>query len=269
MENDSPHHDTDTSRVERSELDSTIKVAFIIFCIAIALLFFAIFVRIIMADVSLWDRGAVPPDTETAAVIAANERVLQLVQWTVSTILVVAGGLLGLNWYQNQKRYDDDKTDLARFRRDMERRYQRDHGEILQIRKEMDARVSRAEQAQETLAEHHRSHLLVQAVNEVTSTDTVEDAFSVIVSWYGQIREVDNSEQQRALTLLWQGFEYILELLEEGAPPVLHSGDPAAELRFRDFLGAVKSAYPEVAEYVDVFERLAVGQGSGDDETGA
>jgi hypothetical protein len=269
LENDSPHHDTDTSGAEKSELDSTIKVAFIIFCIAIALLFLAIFVRIIMADVNLWDRDAVPPDTETAALIAANERVLQLVQWTVSTILVVAGGLLGLNWYQNQKRYDDDKADLARFRRDIERRYQRDHAEIAQVKRELDARVSRAEQAQETLAEHHRSHLLVQAVNEVTSTDSVEEAFSVIVSWYGQIREVDNSEQQRALTLLWQGFEYIVELLEEGAPPVFHSGDPAAQLRFRDFLGAVKSAYPEVTEYVDVFEKLAVGEGSGDKKAGA
>jgi len=49
------------------------------------------------------------PRTAPAALIAANERMLQMVQWTIATILTLGGALIGLNWYQSERRYQDDK----------------------------------------------------------------------------------------------------------------------------------------------------------------
>lgn len=52
------------------------------------------------------------PANESQAVIRANERLLELVKWTISTILLVGGGLIGLNWYQSTQRYERDKDDI-------------------------------------------------------------------------------------------------------------------------------------------------------------
>jgi len=49
------------------------------------------------------------PRTAPAALIVANERMLQMVQWTIATILTLGGALIGLNWYQSERRYQDDK----------------------------------------------------------------------------------------------------------------------------------------------------------------
>lgn len=49
------------------------------------------------------------PASETAALTRANERLLEMVKWTVSTILLVGGGLIGLNWYSNEQRYREDR----------------------------------------------------------------------------------------------------------------------------------------------------------------
>jgi hypothetical protein len=49
------------------------------------------------------------PASADAALIAANERLLQMVQWTIGTVLTLGGALIGLNWYQSEKRYDHDR----------------------------------------------------------------------------------------------------------------------------------------------------------------
>lgn len=49
------------------------------------------------------------PATPQCALIAANERLLQMVQWTVGTVLTLGGALIGLNWYQGEKRYEHDR----------------------------------------------------------------------------------------------------------------------------------------------------------------
>lgn len=222
-----------------SAWDRTLTALLIAVLLAVLVGLFVLIFRVLTTDTDLGLVTTDPESVESAALIRANERIVQLVQWTLSTILVVAGGLLGLNWYQNQKRYEQDKADLTRFRRRMEER------------------VRKAEQSQEQLAEHHRSHLLVQAVDEVTRTDNVRDAFSTIMSWYGQIREVDNARQERALSLIWQGFEFIEELIiEKGAAPVFFSQEPEEEERFLQFLDDVESTYPEVGEFTTVFRSL-------------
>lgn len=48
------------------------------------------------------------PATESEAIVRTNERLLEVVQWTISTILLVGGGLIGLNWYQNEKRVEEE-----------------------------------------------------------------------------------------------------------------------------------------------------------------
>lgn len=49
------------------------------------------------------------PATAQSALIAANERLLQMVQWTIATVLTLGGALIGLNWYQGEKRYEHDR----------------------------------------------------------------------------------------------------------------------------------------------------------------
>ncbi len=61
------------------------------------------------------------PSTESDALVRSSERLIQLVQWTLSTVLIIGGGLIGLNWYSNEHRYRKDKVTLnERFNR-MER----------------------------------------------------------------------------------------------------------------------------------------------------
>lgn len=50
--------------------------------------------------------------TESAIVTRANERLLEMVKWTISTILLVGGGLIGLNWYQNERRIEEKFTEF-------------------------------------------------------------------------------------------------------------------------------------------------------------
>lgn len=50
------------------------------------------------------------PSTESDALVRANERLLEMAKWTISTILLIGGGLIGLNWYSNEHRYQSDKS---------------------------------------------------------------------------------------------------------------------------------------------------------------
>lgn len=54
------------------------------------------------------------PRTESAVLVAANERLLQMVQWTIATVLVLGGAFIGLNWYQSEIRYREDKGEVDR-----------------------------------------------------------------------------------------------------------------------------------------------------------
>lgn len=58
------------------------------------------------------------PATESEALTRANERMLDMAKWTISTILLIGGGLIGLNWYTNEQRYREDRASLEeRFNR--------------------------------------------------------------------------------------------------------------------------------------------------------
>lgn len=61
--------------------------------------------------------------SESAALTRANERLLEMVKWTISTLLLIGGGLIGLNWYSNEHRYHADKTKFDQELKDQRRSY--------------------------------------------------------------------------------------------------------------------------------------------------
>lgn len=82
----------------------------VILVAASALAGVVLFWRIVLAPVEIGEVS-----TESQAVGRANERVVQMFQWMISTILLMGGGLIGLNWYQSNQRYERDKEDLHRI----------------------------------------------------------------------------------------------------------------------------------------------------------
>lgn len=82
----------------------------IVFLVAAAALAgIVLFWRIVLAPVEIGEVS-----TESRALARANERVIQMFQWMISTILLMGGGLIGLNWYQSNQRYERDKEDIER-----------------------------------------------------------------------------------------------------------------------------------------------------------
>lgn len=47
-----------------------------------------------------------------AAALAMGERMGQSAEWTIATVLVIGSALIGLNWYQGDRRYQRDMDDI-------------------------------------------------------------------------------------------------------------------------------------------------------------
>jgi hypothetical protein len=222
------------------------EVLFIVILLAVLIALGVVVFQVITTDTSL---NLIPTSGESAAVIRTNERVVQLTQWTISTILIVAGGLIGLNWYQNQRRYERDKEDLNAFR-------EATSNDVTRIGGNFATRLERLEQQNELLAEQHRDHVLVQAVDEVARSFSVNHVLQVIMSWYDRILEVDDDNQERALTLVWQGFEAINELLDAGEEPAFFFTEDERRA-FDNFLDRVEGHYPEMQEFLTTYRTIA------------
>jgi len=67
----------------------------------------SLIVRILFSSIHIGS-----PATESEALVRSSERLIQMVQWTLSTVLIIGGGLIGLNWYSNEHRYREDKAAL-------------------------------------------------------------------------------------------------------------------------------------------------------------
>jgi len=76
---------------------------------AVLVLTFSLLYRILFSSVEIGT-----PATETAALTRANERLLEMVKWTISTILLIGGALIGLNWYSSEQRYRTDRANDER-----------------------------------------------------------------------------------------------------------------------------------------------------------
>lgn len=90
-----------------------------------AIILAVVAVAFVLAIVTSDSKIVVTP-YESTAVAASGERLIQMAQWTIGTILTVGALLIGLNWYQNEHRYERDKQDLRdeirQLRQDAERR---------------------------------------------------------------------------------------------------------------------------------------------------
>lgn len=47
------------------------------------------------------------PSGESQALIRSSERMLQMAQWTIASVLTIGGALIGFNWFQNQRDRED------------------------------------------------------------------------------------------------------------------------------------------------------------------
>lgn len=222
------------------------ETLFVLILLAVLVALGVVVFRVITTDASL---RLIPTSSESAALIRANERVVQLTQWTISTILIVAGGLIGLNWYQNQRRYERDKEELDAFRVAIS-------DEVAGLRSSLAARIQHLERQSEALAEQHRDHVLVQAVDDIASASSPAEALRSIMSWYDRLRAVDDAAQSRALTLVWQGWDIVVQLLRSEARARLFHSE-ADRQEFMGFLERVNIDYPELEEYVEAFREIA------------
>lgn len=83
--------------------------------VVVVILAGVLLVRILFSSVEIGS-----PATESASITRTNERLLEMVKWTVSTILLVGGGLIGFNWYSSEQRYKNDRANDERRLGEME-----------------------------------------------------------------------------------------------------------------------------------------------------
>lgn len=57
--------------------------------------------------------------SNVAALNQANERLLQMVQWTLGLIIAVGGLLVGFSWFQSRSRLEEDRRTLENHKREL------------------------------------------------------------------------------------------------------------------------------------------------------
>ena len=85
--------------------------------LAIGILALILVARILFADLSVQaptiqvdsSTQGVSSAIDSAALIQANERLLQLVQWTLGLLITVGGLLVGYSWFQNRSNREEDE----------------------------------------------------------------------------------------------------------------------------------------------------------------
>ncbi len=90
------HSKEDASQKSRFRLPSNLSAKVVA---AVILIWTGFLITMIVTQGS--DIGT--PASETEAVIRSNERLLQMAQWTIATVLTIGGALIGFNWFQNQR----------------------------------------------------------------------------------------------------------------------------------------------------------------------
>jgi hypothetical protein len=73
----------------------------------VVLCFIPVFV--VMFRIAFLDTNKGWRTSEAAATASASEAVMQMAQWTITTVFAIGGALIGLNWYQSEKRYEHDR----------------------------------------------------------------------------------------------------------------------------------------------------------------
>lgn len=92
------------ARSVADSLDLIRRRLHIIFIVA-----FAIPVSIVMFRIAVMDTDIGGRTPVAAMNAASSEAMMQLAQWTITTVLALGGALIGLNWYQGEKRHEHDR----------------------------------------------------------------------------------------------------------------------------------------------------------------
>lgn len=144
----------------------------------------AIVVAILLINIVSAPSDIGSPATESQAVVRANERLLEMVKWTISTILLVGGGLIGLNWYHSEKRMEEVLATTTQNTQD----------QIKGLRDSLDSRITLLEQLSDRLRESMRStrndvqdlQLAVQDVDTYSSWSLLFTNVGSSTNWIGR-----------------------------------------------------------------------------------
>ncbi|MGI8485841.1 MAG: hypothetical protein ACR2OU_16480 [Thermomicrobiales bacterium] len=197
--------------------------ALLLLMIAILLAVVLIF-RILFAPVEI---GA--PATESEALVRSNERLIQIVQWTISTVLVIGGGLIGLNWYRDEKRYDRDRQEVDRIREEFDRFQNATARRVWDI-------------SQETIEIRSTS-----LINRMVDSSNVLDVYETLVDGYQRISALEAPFTLRTGVLLNAGLQIMVALDQD-----LVFSSLAEERAFRRFGSTIVEEFPDLQELVEV-----------------
>lgn len=192
--------------------------------VALMLVFILLF-RIVFSSSSI---GA--PATESEALVRSSERLIQTVQWTISTVLVVAGGLIGLNLYRDEKRYERDRQELRQIKEDLD-----------DYREANDERIV-------TLSQESISMRFSMAIDAMNASNTEIDIFWEILDGYQRLRTLEAPSTYRTSILLQEGLE--LMDLEGGE---IEFADESEAIEFYSF---VDSIVREFLQFETIVARL-------------
>jgi hypothetical protein len=199
---------------------------------------------VIQMDASL---GTPETVTEPEVLTRASERLIQLTQWTISTILIIGGGLIGLNWYQNQRRYEQDKDDLLREKAGIEER-------IGDVEDAFEARVQRLEKRMSG----HLEELLNTYLADLEAAYGPSETYAAIAAGYAVLREEEAPATFWTSLFLEEGVRSLFAELEDPTESVA-VGDRAGLDRYRAFWDEVSQEFPEFKDDCqDLRRRVAI-----------
>ncbi|MGH2548674.1 MAG: hypothetical protein ACRDHN_04760 [Thermomicrobiales bacterium] len=93
-----------------------------VFLAVVASLGLVLIWRILTTDTSLTTHvigSASSAAIDSATLIQSNQRLLQMVQWTIGLVITIGGLLIGFGWFQNRSRYDDDRQRLLEWKEEL------------------------------------------------------------------------------------------------------------------------------------------------------
>lgn len=177
--------------------------------------------NVVMMDTSL---GTPRYVSESEALIRANERLVTMTQWTLSTVLIISGGLLGLNWYQNQKRYDDDRKDI----------------EI--SLKEFGDRIAKVESA----VDPRMDALLNNHIEALERADGPTETYGVLSTGFSMIVNAEHPRVDWTFVFLDQAIPSLIQEIQNTGVPIELDGQEAMD-RFDDLCTQIEDVLPEFA----------------------
>lgn len=171
------------------------------------------------------------PATESESVVRSGERVIQLVQWTISTILLIGGALIGINWYRDEERYKRDREELRGALNDLE------------------LFKAATEQRLWSLSRESIELAYAETMDAMTAASHIPDPtemYRILRNGYERVRQLEPSDISRHRILLRRGLSMMD--LTEGEVVI---GSEAEEMASERFLTAIVQEFPDLRPIID------------------